>query len=403
MKNVFFLLLIALQFFGCSVTGRVSIDKDEFDNLNSPAIHYGNPENVGINPDSLAGVDNIIQKAIADSAFPGAVLLVVKDGVIVHEKAYGRFTYDSSATSMTVDAIFDLASVTKVIATTSAIMRLVDEKKISLNNPIVKYIPQFGQNGKEKITVYNLMVHNSGLPAWKKFYEVCDSPQSLLDSLFASSLVYKTGDSTIYSDLGFITLGKLIEKVTNTSLDKYVDSVFFAPLGMKNTMYNPPKELLRKVVPTEVDSFWKKTYLPVQGRVHDENAATLGGVSGHAGLFSTAHDLAIFLQMELNGGVYGGKRYFQEETIKKFTERQFVNSSRAIGWDTKSTDRSISGKFASEKTYLHTGFTGTSVVVDPVKKTIVILLTNRVYPTRNNSKIAHVRPLVHDTVFGAIK
>ncbi len=366
-------------------------------------LRDGKPQEAGFIPDSLLKVDSIIANAIADSAFPGAVLLVAKDGIIVHEKAYGKFTYDSASEKMTVESLFDLASVTKVIATTSAVMKLAEEKRISLDDKIVKYFPAFGQNGKENITLYNLLVHNSGLQAWRKYYEFCDSPQCVLDSIFAAPLVYKTGDSTLYSDLGLITTGKVIEKVTGTTLSKYVDSVFFKPLGMKNTMYNPPMELWKRTVPTEVDSFWKKTYVAVRGRVHDENAATLGGISGHAGLFSTASDLAKILTMELNYGKYNGKRYLDSATISKFIKQQNENSSRAIGWDTRSTGRSFSGQFTSPQTFLHTGFTGTSVVVDPSKKIIIIFLTNRVYPTRNTSKIARVRPAVHEAVYRAIK
>lgn len=369
----------------------------------SLALRNGTPQEAGFNADSLAIVDSIIKKAIADSAFPGAVLLVARNGIVAHEKSYGRFMYDSSSEKMTTDAIFDLASVTKVISTTSAIMRLVEEKKISLHDKVVKYFPAFGQNGKENVTIYNLLVHNSGLQAWRKYYEFCDTPQCVLDSIFAAPLIYKTGDSTLYSDLGLITTGKIIERVTRTTLANYVDSVFFKPLGMKNTMYNPPAELWKRIVPTEIDSFWKKTYIAVRGRVHDENAATLGGISGHAGLFSTASDLSKILQMELNYGIYNGKRYLDSTTIAAFIKQQSSNSSRAIGWDTRSEGRSFSGQYTSPITFLHTGFTGTSVIVDPTKNTVVIFLTNRVYPTRNNLKIARVRPAVHDAIFKALK
>jgi len=369
----------------------------------SIVLREGKPEEAGFNADSLSRVNSIIEHAIADSAFPGAVLLVAKDGIVVHEQAYGHFTYDALSERMTTDAIFDLASVTKVISTTSAVMKLVEEKKISLDDKIVKYFPAFGQNGKENITIYNLLVHNSGLPAWRKFYEFCDSATCVMDSIFATSLIYTTGDSTMYSDLGLITTGKIIEKVTGATLANYVDSMFFKPLGMKSTMYNPPAELWKRVVPTEVDSFWKKTYAAVRGRVHDENAATLGGISGHAGLFSTASDLAKILQMELNYGRYNGKRYLDSSTIALFTQTQSEKSSRGIGWDTRSTGRSFSGQFTSQRTFLHTGFTGTSVVVDPEKRVIVVFLTNRVYPTRNTLKLLRLRPVVHEAVFRALK
>lgn len=365
-------------------------------------LRDGKPDEVGFDPKLLLKVDDVIKDAITDSAFPGAVLLVAKNGVIVHEKAYGRFTYEPSAQRMTTDVLFDLASLTKVIATTSAVMKLVEEKKISLNDKVVKYFPTFGQNGKENITIYNLMVHTSGLQAWRRYYEFSDSPQQVIDSILAATLVYKTGDSTVYSDLGLITTGKIVEKVSGTTLANYVDSVFFKPLGMKNTMYNPPYELWKRTVPTEVDSLWKKTFVAVRGRVHDENAATLGGISGHAGLFSTASDLAKILQLELNYGFYNGKRFLDSTTIAKFIKQQSQNSTRGIGWDTRSTGRSFSGQFTSPKTFLHTGFTGTSVIVDPEKEIIVVFLTNRVYPTRNNGKLGRIRPEVHDVIYNSL-
>ncbi|MBI3004662.1 MAG: serine hydrolase [Ignavibacteriales bacterium] len=365
-------------------------------------LRDGLPEEAGFNSQKLKLVDDVINSAAKDSAFPGAVLLVAKDGIVVYNKGYGFFDYAVYSKSVHENTIYDLASVTKVISTTSAIMRLVDDGKLSLNDPIVNHLPQFGQRGKEKLTVYNLMVHNSGLPAWRRFYDFCTTPQCVLDSVFASPLVYKTGDSTIYSDLGLITIGKLIEKITGVGLDKYVDSVFFKPLGMRNTMYNPASDLWDRIVPTEVDTFWQRTGIAVRGRVHDENAAVLGGVSGHAGLFSTTSDLSIMLQMLLNGGTYGGRRFIKEETVKQFTTRQSDKSSRAIGWDTKSSDRSFSGTLTSTKTFLHTGFTGTSVVVDPEKKVIIVFLTNRVHPSRASTKIFDVRPRVHDAVLNAL-
>jgi beta-glucosidase-like glycosyl hydrolase/CubicO group peptidase (beta-lactamase class C family) len=361
-------------------------------------LREGRPEEVGFDRTQLKKVDDVIQSAIRDSAFPGAALLVARNGVVVHNKGYGFLDYGIYSKPVNENTMYDLASVTKVIATTSAVMRLVDDGTLSLSDPIVKYLPQFGQKGKENITLYNLMVHNSGLPAWRRFYDFCRDPQCVIDSVFATPLVYKTGDSTVYSDLGLITIGKLVERVTGVGLDTFVDSVFFRPLGMRNTMFNPPPRLWERIAPTEVDTFWQRTGVAVRGRVHDENAAVLGGVSGHAGLFSTTSDLAIMLQMLLNGGTYGGNRYIKEETVKQFVSRQSPKSSRGIGWDTKSSDRSFSGALTSMKTFLHTGFTGTSVVVDPEKNVIIVFLTNRVHPTRANTKIFDVRPRVHDAV-----
>ncbi len=361
-------------------------------------LRTGIPEEVGFIRDSLDVVDKIVNQAIKDTSFPGAVLVIVKDGVIVQEKAYGSYEYEPYSKRVDVNTIFDLASVTKVISTTSAVMRLVGEGKLKLDDPVVKYFPKFGQFGKERITLYNLMVHNSGLVGWAKFYEFCKTPQQLLDSIFATHLTFKTGDSTVYSDLGLITTGKIVEKVTGTTLDNYVDSVFFKPLGMTSTMYNPPERLWNRVMPTEVDNFWRKTGTAVRGTVHDENASILGGVSGHAGLFSTAPNLAVLLQMELKGGVYGGKRFLKEDVLRKFTTRQSPKSSRGIGWDTKISPHGWSGKLLSDKTWLHTGFTGTSVVTDPTRELIVVFLTNRVYPTRDNQKIGAIRAKVHDAI-----
>ncbi len=366
-------------------------------------LREGKPEEAGFNSNEFKKIDGVMESAVKDSAFPGAVLLVAKSGIVVHNKGYGFFDYGVYSKPVDENTIYDLASVTKVIATTSAVMRLVDEGKLNLSDPIVKHFPRFGQNGKERITLYNLMVHNSGLPAWRRFYDFCKDAWCVVDSVFATGLVYKTGDSTIYSDLGLITIGKLIEKLSGVGLDKYADSVFFKPLGMRTTMYNPPAMLLPRTAPTEIDDYWQKTGVAVRGRVHDENAAVLGGVSGHAGLFSTTSDLAIMMQMLLNGGTYGGKRYIKEETVKQFTTRQSQKTSRGIGWDTKSSDRSFSGTLTSMKTFLHTGFTGTSVVADPEKGIIVVFLTNRVHPIRSNTRIFDVRPKVHDAVMKALR
>jgi len=365
-------------------------------------LRRGLPEEAGFTKGGLAKVDAIIDQAIRDSSFPGAVLLIAKDGIIVHEKAFGSYDYEPYSKRTDVNTMFDLASVTKVISTTSAMMRLVGEGKLKLEDPVIKYIPKFGQKGKEHITLYNLLVHNSGLVGWRKFYELSKNPQEILDTIFAARLMYKTGDSTIYSDLGLITTGKIVEKVTGTSLDRYVDSVFFKPLGMSGTMFNPPERLWNRVMPTEVDTYWRKTGTAVRGTVHDENAWALGGVAGHAGLFSTAPNLAILLQMELNGGMYGGKRYLNEDIIRQFTTRQSEKSTRGIGWDMKPASRSWAGTLLSTRTFLHTGFTGTSVAADPTRNLIIVLLTNRVYPTRASQKINAVRPQVHDAVVRAL-
>ena len=359
------------------------------------------PESVGFNRDSLARIDSIITKAIRDSAFPGAQVVVVKDGAIAYNRLFGSLDYSPESPSVDGTTIYDIASLTKVIATTSAIMKLYDEGLLNIDDSVVQYIPAFGNRGKETITIRNLLLHNAGLPAFKRLYLTCTSPEQVLDSVYNTELIYTPGDSTVYSDFGFIVLGKIVEKISGVTLDRYVDSVFFKPLKMGRTMFNPPESLWESIVPTELDTVVRKKL--VRGIVHDENAWTLGGVSGHAGLFSTASDLAIFMQMLMNGGHYGGKQYLKPETIQLFTTKQGTKSTRAFGWDTKTVNGySSAGKLFSATSFGHTGFTGTSIWTDPEREIFVILLTNRIYPTRNNPKIMQIRPAVHDVVMSSL-
>ena len=369
---------------------------------NRQSIKIGEPCEVGGNKEEFKKVDELISNAIRDSIFPGATVLAVKNGVIVHNRGYGNLTFEKNSAAVTPKTIYDLASLTKVIATTSAVMKLVDENKISLSDKVSKYIPQFSANGKDEISIYNLMVHNSGLPGWITFYKYFTTPEQVLDSIYNTNLIFKTGDSTVYSDLGLITVGKIVEKVSKTSLDKYLDSVFFKPLGMNSTIFNPSVELHTRIAPTEIDTHWLKTGKAILGRVHDENAFTLGGVSGHAGLFSTSEDLVKILFMLINDGKYNKKKYLSEKIISDFTNRQSEKSTRAIGWDTKNPKKSLAGKLFSNESFTHTGFTGTMVTVDPANKTILIFLTNRVYPTRTNTKISEIRPKLHDLIFEAL-
>lgn len=347
-------------------------------------------------------VDNTIVTAIADRAFPGAQLITIKDGEVLIHQNYGRMDYSSDSPVITDSTLYDIASLTKVIGTTTAIMKLYDEGKINLEEKVATYLPAFGTNGKEKVTIKNLLLHNSGLPAWQKFYLTCKSADEVLDSIYKSKLIYKTGDSIVYSDFGFIVLGKIIESVTSSTLDTYLRTEFFEPLGMMNTFYNPPAEIIHRTAPTELDTVWRKKL--VQGTVHDETAALLGGVAGHAGMFSTAVDIAIFTQMILNGGSYGGVQFIKTETVKLFTERTDLKTKRGLGWDFKTlSGYSSAGNLFRPKSFGHTGFTGTSLWIDPDRNLIVIFLTNRVHPTRANTKINKVRSELHDAVIEAFR
>lgn len=387
-------------------------------------LRTDHPEAEGFRREGLASIDTLMAASIADSVFPGAQVLIAKNGGIVYNKSFGRLEYEPTSQPVTTETMYDLASLTKVVATTSAVMRLYDEGRCSLDDPVVKYLPQFGNHGKENIRLRNLMLHNAGLPPFKRLYLTCTTPQQVLDSVFQTETVYPPGDSTVYSDFDFIVLGKVIETIAGVPLNRYVDSVFFHPLRMDRTMYLPPSDLIGNIAPTEYDSIYRKQL--VHGVVHDENAYALGGVSGHAGLFSTASDLAVMMQLLMNGGTYGGRQYLKPETIALFTSRQSSGSSRALGWDTKSMDGpSTAGSLFSARSFGHTGFTGTSIWADPTRNLFVIFLTNRIYPSRTNphqdtvfdrfkapgrtypvkkyNGISQVRPALHDAVIRALE
>lgn len=358
-------------------------------------------EAVDLDSKKFKEIDEVINNAIRESAFPGAVVLVAKDGEVVFEKAFGKFTYDYKSEKVTANTIYDLASVSKVVGTATAAMICVDRNLFSLDDKVVKYIPEFGQNNKEHITIRNLMVHNSGLIPYKRYYKMYDNEEDVLKDIYSSSLNYETGTKMEYSDLGMITLAKIIEKVTGRTLDKFCKEEIFNPLGMTSTFYNPPAPVLHRIAPTEIDNYWRNRLLT--GEVHDETAAMLGGVAGHAGLFSTAGDLAKFLQMLLQKGNYQGRQIIKPETVEMFIKKQSALSTRGLGWDTKSPQKSSAGNLFSEISYGHTGYTGTSVWTDPAKNLFVVFLTNRVHPTRENSKIISVRPRLHNAVVKALE
>ena len=341
-------------------------------------------------------VDNLVMEQIKRASFPGGQLLVLRCDRVVYDRCYGAFTYDSNASPVTAGTLYDLASLTKVVATTPAAMRLVDEGRLHLDSTVAFYLPKFAANGKEHITIRNLLMHNSGLEAYRLFYLSLDNEQDVIDNIFSSELAYATGSKTVYSDLGMITLGKVIERITGMTLDSYVRSEFYDPLGMHETMFNPPDSLRTRIAPTEVDGTWRKRL--IHGTVHDPASALLGGVAGHAGLFSSARSLLPFVRMMLHEGTLDSVRYIDDATLRLFTTRQSGGSTRALGWDTRSTTGSSSGRYFSMKSYGHTGFTGTSIWIDPVASVAVIFLTNRVHPTAANRQQARFRSVLHDAV-----
>ena len=361
------------------------------------------PEAVGANNNYI---ERFMESAIKDSAWPGGVLLAAKSGNIFYHKGHGFHTYESKKPVRSSD-IFDLASITKVISTTSGIMKLVDKNKIDLDKPVVSYLPNFKgkkkkfKKQKSEITVRDLLSHSSGLPAFKQYFKMEKTREVILENIYDTEPVREKGDTTIYSDVGAIMLGELIEKASGFPLDIFVDSLIFKPLGMGTTFYNPPEEKIKRVIPTEIDP---KGNL-IHGYVHDENAHSLGGVAGHAGLFSTAKDLAIFSQMMLNKGLYGWKRIFKQETVDLFTKRANLvsQSSRCLGWDSPS-GASSGGVYLSDASYGHGGYTGTTLWIDPDNEIIVILLTNAVHPNRKNKdpKYFDWRHRIHSAVYESL-
>lgn len=352
-------------------------------------------------------VDQIINQAIKNKAFPGATLIIGNQYDIIYANAYGKYTYDTDSKSVSLYTIYDLASLTKVVATTTAIMKLYEEGKLSLDEKVITYLPEFNNNGKEKITIRNLLLHNSGLQDLIRFYQLYSTREDAINAIFHSPLVYETGTKFLYSDLNAILLGMIVEKISGVPLDRYCKQNIFQPLNMYYTTFNPGEDLKEFIAPTELDSYWRNRLL--QGEVHDESASFLGGVAGNAGLFSNAPDLYKFMKMMLNNGkiIDTGEDYLKEATVNVFTQRydQPYQSTRALGWDTKplpSNYRPPCGELFSSNCFGHTGFTGTSLWCDRDKNLIVIFLTNRVYPTRNNPRIMDIRPELHNAIVKAI-
>lgn len=350
---------------------------------------------------------DLLDRAVADGAFPGGVLAVgLNHQLVVHP--FGKISLGAKAGTVTAGTIYDLASLTKPIVTTAAAMILVQQKRLDLEAPVSRYLPEFAAAAKSDpdpswrahITVRMLLLHDSGLPAHREFYKVAKGRDAILARVMAEPLLHEPGKQVGYSDLGFMLLGEIIERVTGKPLDQYAKKNILTPLGLNSSQFNPPPRLRGEIAPTEDDKTFRK--LLVWGEVHDQNAWAMGGVAGHAGLFSTAGDVAAFAQMILNGGIYAHHRLVSRATIEQFTARQIIGTSaRTLGWDVP-TDPAASGRFFSPQSIGHWGYTGTSLWIDPERGLFIILLTNRVNPTVENIKIRKVRPALHDAVFEAL-
>ena len=339
---------------------------------------------------------------VARKAFPGAVLAVGQHGRLLALQAFGRIDSSPDAPPMPVDALFDLASLTKVVGTTTAAEILYDRGRLDLDAPVVRYLAEFGGTaGHDRITIRNLLTHSSGLKPSGLLWQHATDRQGILQQIYTMPAPNPPGTLYVYQDINMILMGEIVQRISGLPLDLFLQNEVFGPLGMKDTGFRPSKALLPRIAPTEQDDIFR--HMLVRGVVHDENAYVMGGVAGHAGLFSTAQDLATLAQLYLDGGTYRGKRLVRASTIRLFATRQEMppGSSRALGWDTP-TPGGLFGPLASPRAIIHTGFTGTSIYIDPDRDAFVILLTNRVNPTRENHLIGQARPAISTAVLTAL-
>ena len=390
-------------------------------------LRYSSPEAVGLQSADLDSIDLIAAEAIREKATPGAVVMVIKDGNVIFNKAYGSHTYDGIEKTKLSD-IYDLASLTKVSATTLSTMKLYEQGKIALNKTVGDYIPNARKSNKEDLMVRELLEHNSGVTA-VSFYLKLKPEEHSMDSSQAypvkvsDDYYFKPGyfremfwpaflnaplrnrGTYVYTDMNMYVMKEIVEWQSGIPIDKYVQDQFYKPLGMYTAGYSPRNRFEKdQIVPTEVEANFRKTLL--HGYVHDPGASLLGGVSGHAGLFSSANDLGILYQMMLNKGTYGGDRYLKPETVSLFTSKQSTVSRRALGFDMVDPDttKAYPSKLATPGTYGHTGFTGISVWVDPKYNLIYIFMSNRVHPKITDKLYQlNIRSRIQDVVYRAVQ
>jgi len=348
----------------------------------------------------FAAAFDVIQKGIEHAVFPAASIAVTSQGKLAALKAFGRFTYEPDAPAVSTDTVFDLASVSKAVATTTMAMILYERGLIDLDAPVVSIVPEFAGSDARRgdVTVRMLLAHSSGLQSYEKLFLKTQNRDDLLAGAFSTALTADPGGRAEYSDIGFIILAIALERVADESLDRFCQREIFGPLGMVRTTYNPPESWRAAIPPTADDRTFRKRI--IQGEVQDENASVLGGVAGHAGLFSTAEDLATLAHVLLQGG----SPLVRPETLAMFTRREITpaGTSRALGWDTPSSP-SQSGKYFSARSFGHLGYTGTSLWVDPERQFSITLLTNRTWPDCSNKAITSVRPAFHDAVVEALE
>jgi len=340
----------------------------------------------------------VLTRALADGAFPGAVAVVGNRAGITASFGVGRLDA-ADASRPTPSTIYDLASLTKIIATTSLMLRLVDQGRVALDAPVVRYLPEWRGPRASDVTIRQLLTHSSGVAAWRAFYKEATDRADARAQLMLVGPDAPPGTRYVYSDMNFMLLGMVAEKVTGLPLDSAFQTMVARPLRLADTRFRPDSSLRPRIAPTEFDP-WRQRQ--ARGEVHDENAFRFDGVSGHAGLFSTGDDMARVARLWLNGGELEGTRLASTRTIDRFTQAQdTLLSRRALGWETP-TGSNSAGHRMSARAFGHTGFTGTSIWIDPAQDLFVVLLTNRVNPTRQNTRIGGVRVALADAIVGAM-
>ena len=381
-------------------------------------------EAAGMSSRLLAQADSVIESAIGAGAAPGVAIAVGRSCCLVRLRGYGRLDWDPGSPAVTDSSIYDLASLTKVVATTTAVMRLADRGDLSLDDPVGDYLPEWAEGWKRSVTIRHLLAHQGGLPPFRPFWRTLADRAEYRRAIADLEADYEPGTATVYSDIGFITLALVVETLASQPLGQYVGDAVFEPLGMKSTAFNPPASWRHMIAPTEIDTVYRKRHLV--GEVHDENAYAMGGVAGHAGLFSSVRDLARFAGWMLNAAREGRGISAaaplpsalasplpsvlaspDPATVAHFTAQAGPESSRALGWDTRAeglrAEGSPSARCAGCGAFGHTGFTGTSIWIDPELDLFVALLTNRVNPTRANRKHIALRRAVHEVVAAAVR
>lgn len=358
-------------------------------------------------PDFSRAAD-VLRGALQDRAFPGCAVAVGSSQRLLWCRGFGALDYKGGP-PVTPRTLYDLASLTKVVGTTSVVLALVRDGKLAVNDPLARHLPEFlarahdeeDRRRRSRVTIEHLLTHSAGLPAWKPFYRTTKSYGELLEAVLETPLEAAPGARTVYSDLGAILLGEAASRAGGRPLDELERSMVFQPLGLRETLRNPPAALRSRCAPTEIPP-GARDGSPLQGVVHDENARAAGGLTGHAGLFSTARDVADFAR-ELLRALRGESGIFPRKLVEGFARRRNLvpGSSRAMGWDTPA-DRGSAGDVLSRRSFGHTGFTGTSLWLDPDRDLYVILLSNRVHPSRENKKIYRVRRALADAVAQAV-